>query len=39
MPMRRLFRGLWIVLVSTVLAYAALILSEAAGLSLSALAE
>ena len=39
MPMRRLLRGLWIVLVTTVLAYAAMILSEVAGLDLAALAE
>ena len=37
--MRRMMRGLWIVLVATVLAYGAMILSEVAGLNLSRLAE
>jgi hypothetical protein len=37
--MRRLLRGLWIVLLSTVLAYAAMILSEVAGWNLAPLAE
>jgi|SoiMethySBSTD1v2_1073268.scaffolds.fasta_scaffold00168_41 hypothetical protein len=37
--MRRIVRGLWIVLVATVLAYGAMILSEVAGLTLARLAE
>ena len=37
--MRRIVRGLWIVLVATVLAYGVMILSEVAGLTLALLAE
>jgi len=37
--MRRIWRGLWIVLIATVLAYGAMILSEVAGLNLAPLAE